>query len=117
MNPEYTKQTCFWFNFLQVETGTWADKTFPKSTKISILEHMKEEIQELQIAILNDDVNEIAKESADVLLLLLHLGFKNETDIGAEALFKLAINKRRTWATEPNEKGYYKHEEKADEQS
>ena len=116
MNPEYTKQVGFWFNFLKIETGTWADKTFPKSTNISIIEHLKEEVQELQLAILNNNVEEIGKESADILLLLLHLSFKNEIDIGMEALSKLEINKKRVWDTEPNASGYYKHKETSDEQ-
>ena len=112
MKPEHSKQVGFWFNFLKIEEGIWADKTFPKSSLQSIHAHMNEELAELLEAIENNDQEQIAKESADILLLLLHLSFKNETDIGKETLDKLEINRQRVWDTEPNVDGYYKHKEK-----
>lgn len=112
MNPEYSRQVAFWFNFMQVETGSWADETFPKSDLLSILAHMQEELGELIDAVAAEDNEQIEKESADVLLLLFHLNFKAGTDLGLATLKKLEVNKNRTWDTEPNAEGYYKHKEK-----
>ncbi len=113
MNEEYKKQVCWWLNYLKIECGTWAEKTFPKSTPASCIEHLKEEVGEL-----SDNVNmdryskeEIAEELADNFLLLIHLAYKKEIDIGVALIDKFEKNQSRVWETEPNEKGYYKHKE------
>lgn len=96
-------------NELILDTGSWAEKTFPKSTELSVLKHMQEEFNELIEAINPEDK---AEEAADVLLLLCHYCYKNKIDLSIAAKSKLATNKARKWETEINDKGYFKHIEK-----
>ena len=87
---------------LQHDTGTWADQTFPKSSNESICKHLEEELVEF----LDDQSPE---EAADIVLLLMHHAHKNGYNLLYEAEKKLLKNKRRTWESEPNKDGYYKH--------
>lgn len=93
-------------NELIKNTGSWAEKTFPKSTELSVLKHMQEEFNELVEAINPEDK---AEEAADVLLLLFHYCHKNNINLSKAANEKLSINKSRNWETEVNVKGYFKH--------
>ncbi len=88
---------------LQEDVGTWADHTFPQSTNKSITAHLQEEIGEF----LED---ESPNEAADIVMLLMHHAHKNGYDLLEAVESKLLVNKNRTWATKPNEKGYFKHE-------
>lgn len=109
MNEEMQKQIKYWLFVAVQDCGRWADKTFPKSTPASILAHMQEEMDELVFANNGYDTANMKEEAADVFLLLLHYCHKNEIDLGAEMLRKFEINQKRTWETEPNEQGYFKH--------
>lgn len=96
-------------NELVLNTGKWAEETFPDSTELSVLKHMQEELNELGKAINPEDK---AEEAADVLLLLCHYCYKNKIDLSMAAKSKLATNKSRNWETKMNDKGYFKHIEK-----
>lgn len=85
--------------------GDWQDKTFPHGTVHSKLEHLKDEIAEVQ-----DDPNDLL-EWADLLILLMGAarlaGFSmSQLMVGVEA--KHIINQRRDWG-EPDERGVVKH--------
>ena len=88
---------------LQKICGRWAEETFPKSTPQSVIEHFREEAEEF--AEMGDP-----EEAADCVLLLLHHASKEGYSLLDEVLKKFRTNTKRTWAKEPNEKGYFKHE-------
>jgi len=92
----------------QKVAGEWAERTFPKSTTASVLAHMEEEMFELKLA---EKFHEQAEEVADILLLLIHYCHKNNINLFGAAKVKFKENQSRKWATEANEKGYFKHEE------
>mgnify|MGYP002632438467 CR=1 FL=1 len=95
---------------LQQKIGEWSDVAFGVSTPeasrtYSILEHMKEEVEELQ-----ESPTDLT-EYADVFTLLLDAartqGISGE-DILFAAYGKLAENRHRQWGP-VNEKGYHNH--------
>lgn len=93
-------------NELIEDTGSWAEKTLPKSTELSVLKHMQEEFGELIEAI---DPEDKAEEAADILLLLCHYCYKNKINLAEAVHSKLELNKTREWEQEPNAKGYFNH--------
>lgn len=101
----------------QKTVGEWANTTFPQSNAASILAHLREEVEEL-VAAERDSfwmgehpTEAIAKESADCLLLLLHLAHREGFSLFDAAQAKYAVNVGRTWETESGTKGYWKHVE------
>lgn len=51
----------------------WSDKTFPNSTELSKIEHLKKEVDELRDAIFHEhSKTEIAMEFADCIILILN---------------------------------------------
>jgi len=93
-----------WLNIsdLQKATGEFAERTFPKSTPQSVINHFKEESGEFAEA--GDP-----EEAADCLLLLCHHAHKIGYSLLDEAAKKLRKNMKRKWETEPNAQGYFKH--------
>lgn len=107
-------------NELQLETGTWADATFPSSTPLTILSHFEEEANELLetwLALPGEphtfppSISDVAEEAADCLLLLLHLAHKTGFSLFDAAEHKLAVNRQRKWKAEPEAAGHIKHVE------
>lgn len=102
---------------LQDETGTWGDETFPLSTARSVMDHLTDEIVEL-----DDEVNAflteasperraaLAEEAADCYLLLLHIAHKCGFDLESAARAKLERNRARIWG-EPDARGVVRHVE------
>lgn len=97
----------------QAKVGDWGQKTFPKSTPLTIADHLLDEVIELREAVISDgyDSETIVQELADVFLLTLHLAHRVGADLETFALAKFEVNKRRKWQTEINERGYFSHVE------
>lgn len=104
---------------LQEIVGEWGEITFPNSTLLSIMAHLREEVAELdhevraglpkhgparyfvQVA--------IGEELADCYLLLLHLAHRVGIDLDMAAAGKFDANRQRTWHDDG--RGYAKHVE------
>ncbi len=96
-----------YLNNLQTLIGTWGEETFHHD-QYGIMAHLLEEIEELDEAVGSPnapgDVERIAVEAADCLILLLslahHMGFSLERAVHV----KHQINKERKWGP-PDERG------------
>lgn len=98
---------------LQDEIGVWGDATFPKSTPETVLAHFREEVGEfVDVAPTMPDYPGYgeAAEAADVFLLLLQFAHKKGFSLHEATEHKMAINRARTWKTEPEPAGHFKHE-------
>lgn len=84
------------------EIVEWAEATFPRSTPESIVNHLKEEILELEAK--NNDPLEIA----DCVIMLFHLAHKHNIDVYSACKTKFNINLQRKW-NKPNELGFCTH--------
>lgn len=92
------------------EVVEWQDKTFPSITTVSTLYHLKEEVEELRIDIINGDPKKRI-ELADCFILLYGVARKEGMsfdDIMKAIDEKMAINKARKWG-EPKENGVINH--------
>lgn len=96
----------------------WQKETFPKSTDVSKLVHLEEELEELAKAILDEDhavdfekERAVRMEYADCFLLLFGsaacYGLSYE-QICKSIDEKVAINKERKWGN-PDKNGVVKH--------
>jgi NTP pyrophosphatase (non-canonical NTP hydrolase) len=85
----------------QEEVGEWGNKTFPKNTPDTIVNHLCREV--LELAEGHDP-----EEAADCFLLLLHHAHRGGYSLLKEARKKHEINKIRTWG-EPDEFGVVQH--------
>ena len=101
---------------LQNAVGTWAGKTFPHATPAIIVEHLRDELDELSIAVLDADKPSIAEEAADILLILLHLCHRGGFSLIGEAQKKFAVCQRRRWS-EPDARGVVRHIDEADDEA
>jgi ribA/ribD-fused uncharacterized protein len=86
----------------QQKLGAWADKTFPHSDNAAKIEHLKDELKELE------ETPSDGTEMADMFLILLHLAHSHGVDLLAEADKKLEICEKRKWGT-PDERGVSHH--------
>ena len=82
--------------------GSWATQTFPHATPTSICEHMSREVKELL-----DNPHDV-EEAADVMLLILHLAYRNNWNLGKAIRDKSSKNKSRVWGP-PDDKGVSEH--------
>lgn len=105
---------------LQNNISEWSNKSFGNSDRtIPILNHLKEEIEEVIVAKNNYEEgltgqlqHDMASEFADCLILLLDAAHKSDlnTDLLLQAAeYKMKINRDRKWKP-ANEQGYHKHE-------
>lgn len=93
---------------LERERFAWSLETFPGATAQSALNHLKEEIKEIEKNI-TDGVND-AEEYADAVMLLLDsAGRRGITVVDVLSAFarKHEINKQRQWEQNPD--GSYYH--------
>jgi len=78
----------------------WAQKTFgPVRDPKALLSRALLEMEELGQAIDDDDVVEIGKEAADVMILLYRLVDQFGLDLDQEVGAKMAINRSRNWVS------------------
>lgn len=98
-------------NELQDEIGKWGEATFPRSTPGTILAHLQEEIVELVDAWneLRDGETGDIEEAADCFLLLLHYCHRRGGSLFDAMAAKMAVNRSRTWKTDPEPAGHFKH--------
>lgn len=95
------------------EITQWQREVFPTATKFSKLAHLEQEIEELVMALHNENETELSKayEFADCFLLLFGAasahGMTYE-DICCAIDGKMEINKDRKWA-KPDKDGIVNH--------
>lgn len=95
------------------EITEWQDATFPKSTTLSRISHLKQEVNELFDAIALDMPTEQEKESefADCFILLFGAAKKHGLDyenICRVIDDKMKVNYSREWG-KPDENGVVNH--------
>lgn len=104
---------------LQNNIAEWSDKKFGTEDRtLSILNHLKEEVEEAIEAKNNYEDSpsgltqqRMASEFADCLILILDAARKSElnTELLMQAAeYKMQINRNREWKP-ANEQGYHKH--------
>ncbi len=95
------------------EITAWQKQTFTKATAHSALNHLSEEIGELDYEIFEGDADKVKSEYADCFLLLFgsaSLYGLSYDQICKAINDKMEINKSRKWG-QPNDQGYVKHVE------
>ncbi|WP_421781522.1 dATP/dGTP pyrophosphohydrolase domain-containing protein [Kiloniella litopenaei] len=76
----------------------WAEKTFgPVKNANDLLKRAMLETTELSEAIAENNIKEIGKETADVVILLYRLLDQYGLDLNKEINEKMAINRARKW--------------------
>ena len=93
------------------EIHEWQKTTFPKSDALSKLEHLKEEVDELEVEVQIFETKKVEAEFADCFILLFGAAFNaGFTFENIERLIqeKFEVNKGRDWG-EPDEKGVIRH--------
>jgi NTP pyrophosphatase (non-canonical NTP hydrolase) len=98
----------------QDEVGEWGDRTFTKSTPLSVLAHFRREIVELHKA--HDETDRLAarEEAADCVMLLLHYAHKQGFSLEQALNDKFAICRDRKWK-EPDAEGVCEHVREGEE--
>jgi NTP pyrophosphatase (non-canonical NTP hydrolase) len=89
----------------------WAKETFPTSTPITCLEHLKNEIEKELIPGIEKGCDNLPEEFADCFILLMQAAKRMDIpffQILVAANAKMEINKKRVWG-KPNEKGFTEH--------
>ena len=79
-----------------------------KDKQLGVLEHLKEEISELEEAIRLGKVKDISGEIADVFILTVVLAGLFGLSIFSIVSLKLEVLKKREWLP-PDEKGIMRH--------
>lgn len=90
---------------LQNAVGEWGDLTFPEATIDTILQHAQEELNELKGATTRE---ERGKETADLVMLLMHLAHRDGFSIHTETATKFAVCQNRKWLP-ADERGIVRH--------
>lgn len=96
----------------QREVGAWGDATFPKSTADTVFSHLREEFEELAAVAATIPENaqyDEAEEVADCFILLVQFAHKKGFSLFAVAERKMEVNRARTWKTDPEPGGHFKH--------
>lgn len=78
----------------------WGDETFGKvSDPVALVKRAETELTELKDALIAGDQAEAGKEAADVAILLHRLMGVLGKDLSDEVDAKMAINRKREWAS------------------
>lgn len=94
------------FDRFQAEVSAWQRKTFPESTKKTVLVHMKREVKELGEK--RGKLHAEAAELADILHLLVAYADKIGVSLMDETRKKFKINQNRKWGV-PDAEGVREH--------
>jgi NTP pyrophosphatase (non-canonical NTP hydrolase) len=98
----------------QKHVGEWNVATFPDSSTTGHMNHIKQEVDELdaelKLLVINptQSIRNVAEEAADVFILLLSLAHKFGFDLLTAASDKHRILKNRTWHP-PDVNGIHHH--------
>ncbi len=90
----------------------WAAQTFPYRTSGGAAQHLADEAQELQMALLAGSPDLVAEEAADCFILLLRIAELEGFDLLAAAEAKFAEVQTRRWG-EPDARGVVRHIDEA----
>lgn len=101
---------------LEKKIGQWAEDTFRQSTLLSIFNHAKRELTELETAIANYNemkdkqlaLENIREEMADITLLMLHASYKLSFSLSEAVEDKFKVIQDREW-NEPDDEGVCEH--------
>lgn len=93
------------YKAVQAEFAAWANATFPDGANEGILNHLKEEIGELENATTLEDK---MHEAADVYMLIMDYAQRNGFSLYDAYKAKFAIVKTRQYGPK-NQLGYQKH--------
>lgn len=100
---------------LQADIGDWARKTFPQATDTGTAMHLQREVSELlalchvaDFGPIGADINMIAEESADCLILLLNLANRIGFSLADAVTQKMQVNRARQWG-QPDAEGVVEH--------
>lgn len=91
-----------WHRSKIIKIGMWAEQQFRQSTPRSIINHLKEEFEEL-----SDDPSDV-EEMADMVMLIYHLAYKQGLDLVTAIEKKFRINQERKWGP-VDERGVSNH--------
>ena len=92
----------------QKSVTDWAEETFgPVRDHTTLVKRAQVEMDELLEATAAADTNEMGKEAADVLILLMRLAEINNIDLNAAVNSKMQENRLRKW--QPAGDGTGKH--------
>lgn len=103
---------------LQDEVFAWSEKNAPDSTLETLVKHIEEEVEELELEVallLHYRSSRVGVEAADLIILLAHLAKLADFDLEAEVAAKWNIVKQRTYVK--CEDGVYRHEKSGDASS
>ena len=94
----------------QQGVGEWGIKTFHHSIADcgAIVNHIKKEVDELELQVAYGNSLEIVTECADIYILLLHIAHLHDIDLMRMAKWKMSINAQREWK-EPDKDGVVEH--------
>lgn len=109
--PELASNLRISWDTVQKMVTDWSERTFPASTPESVYKHLKKEVRELGLAMKfkgKRRKRNVGEESADCILLLLHLNRKLGNSVYAEVEKKFGVNTRRKWG-KPNKDGFQEH--------
>lgn len=111
---------------LQRQIGEWGDQTFPYDKRnwheedeacVRLLMHLEEEYDELTEAfsnvgfpLLDTEVEDVAYEAADMVILLFRLAHICGFDLLQAVERKMEVNRTRVWGA-PDERGLIRHVE------
>ena len=101
-------------SYFQKYVGEWNVSTFPNSSTTGHINHIRQEVDELdaelKLLVINptQNIRNVAEEAADIFILLLSLAHRFEFDLLLSAADKMRILQSRTWH-EADQKGIHHH--------
>lgn len=87
----------------------WAWEKIPGATQESIINHLKDELKELE------DPDSDPEELADCIFLLMHLAIKRGVRVSTVMRDKFEIIEHREYEEELNDRGYFKSKPNSNE--
>jgi NTP pyrophosphatase (non-canonical NTP hydrolase) len=90
------------------EITGWQDKIFTQATSISAATHLKRELTELVVDLINHDYENARLEMADCFILIAGVAHLSGVDLEAAVEEKMEINRKRTWG-KPDKDGVVEH--------
>lgn len=98
----------------QKYVGKWNVSTFPDSSTTGYINHIRQEVEELdaelKLLVINptQNIRNVAEEAADIFILLLSLAYRLDFNLLVSAADKMRILQSRNWHP-PDEFGIHHH--------